>query len=98
MFPGSSVEWASLSWGYGEAILLIIVVRGPPPLSQRYRHLNASAAGSAMAARKRLLTLKWDWRTWCSPRGGGASFIEHDLFGKPLRTFPDHALKPEIAE
>src|SRR5271155_2466920 len=30
-----------------------------------------------------------------SPPGSTALLFEHDLFGKPASTFPDHALKPQ---
>jgi DNA-binding Lrp family transcriptional regulator len=32
---------------------------------------------------------RWDWDEWQSRSG---FLIEHDLFGKPVTTFPDHAL------
>ena len=32
-FSKSGVLWARVSYGYGEAVLLIIVVRGPPPFA-----------------------------------------------------------------
>src|ERR1700751_6040967 len=37
---------------------------------------------------------RWDWNK--SP-SCSRFLIEHDLFGKPLHTFPDHALSPEPA-